>query len=228
MQFSRYAIYYTPEPGPLATFGAAWLGWDVARGCAVGHPNLKDLPCAVATLTTQPRKYGFHGTLKPPFRLADGHTADDLKLACQKLAISLVPIALEGLSLSQIGHFMALTLQEDTGQLTALANQVVRDLDPFRAPSSAADLERRRKASLSSAQDALLTQWGYPYVMQEFRFHMTLTSPLGPDQIDTVHKALLPKVAPLLADPLILSDLTLVGQRPDGMFQEVARYPLGT
>lgn len=228
VQFTRYAIYYTPSPGPLATFGAAWLGWDAGRGCAVKHLPLKDLPCTVATLADRPRKYGFHGTLKPPFRLAEGHTPEDLKLACRDLAQSLSPAPLNGLSLLSIGHFLALTLKGDTSQVDTLAGKIVQHLDLFRAPTSVGELERRQKANLSPSQKALLLRWGYPYVMEAFRFHMTLTGPIASDQIDAVHKALLPTVAPLLTAPQTLSDLTLVGEGPDGMFREIARYHLGS
>ena len=192
------------------------------------HPDPKELPCAVAKLTAQPRKYGFHGTLKPPFRLAKDQTAGDLKLACQDLAQSLSPVALDGLALSRIDSFLALTLEGDTNQIDALARKTVRDLDRFRAPSSARELERRQKADLTSTQKALLLRWGYPYVMEAFRFHMTLTGPLDTGQVDPVYKALFPKTATLLADPQTLCDLTLVGEGPDGMFREIARYHLGS
>jgi hypothetical protein len=64
--FERYAIYYTPQ-GALAEVGAAWMGWDVARGVAVDHAMVGDLD--LAKLTRTPRKYGLHGTIKPPFVL---------------------------------------------------------------------------------------------------------------------------------------------------------------
>ena len=68
MSFTRYAIYYLPPAGALADFGARWLGWDVRRGAAAVQLDLPGLRDA----TEAPRKYGFHGTLKPPFRLAEG------------------------------------------------------------------------------------------------------------------------------------------------------------
>ena len=55
-RFARYAVYYTPEPGPLADFGAAWLGWDIATGAEVAHPDLPGLPRPVTELTATPRK----------------------------------------------------------------------------------------------------------------------------------------------------------------------------
>jgi hypothetical protein len=37
-------------------------------------------------------------------------------------------------------------------------------------------------APLSERQRALLIEWGYPYVFDEFRFHMTLSSSLADAQ----------------------------------------------
>ena len=76
--FTRFAVYYAPEPGPLADFGAAWLGWDATAGSARAHPDIAGLPRPVAEITQTPRKYGFHGTVKPPFRLAPGSTPEAL------------------------------------------------------------------------------------------------------------------------------------------------------
>ncbi|TMV36066.1 DUF1045 domain-containing protein, partial [Thioclava sp. BHET1] len=96
--FSRYAVYYAPPAGPLADFGAGWLGWDPVAGLPRAHPAVAGLPCPVAELTATPRKYGFHGTLKPPFRLAPGTEAGGLIAALDALAADLAPLALEGLA----------------------------------------------------------------------------------------------------------------------------------
>ena len=70
-EFKRYAVYYAPEPGAFANFCARWLGWDAITGAEVAHAEVAGLPCPVSELTETPRKYGFHGTLKPPFHLSD-------------------------------------------------------------------------------------------------------------------------------------------------------------
>ena len=59
MSYARYAIYFVPSEGPLATFGATWLGWDVVAGRDVPQFDLAGL----RDITVKPRKYGFHGTL---------------------------------------------------------------------------------------------------------------------------------------------------------------------
>lgn len=227
MQFTRYAIYYTPPKGPLAEFGASWLGWDIAKGIRAAHPNLPDLPLPISTLTERPGKYGLHGTIKPPFRLADGAGLEDLSQACANLAAISTPLTFEGLNLSRLGGFLALTIAGDQTPLKDLAAVFVRELDGFRAPPSASESERRLRANLNARQKALLEQWGYPYVMDEFRFHMTLTGRIPRKKVDSVRDTLLPHVAPFLVGPLTIKEVTLVGEDKDGMFHEMERFALG-
>ncbi|WP_212523443.1 DUF1045 domain-containing protein [Actibacterium sp. MT2.3-13A] len=224
--YRRYAIYFAPEPGPLAEFGAAWLGWDPATGKEVAHPDVAALPRPVAELTETPRKYGFHGTIKPPFRLAGGQSAQALHAAAQALCARLAPVALEGLGLSRLGAFLALTPKGDTGALAALAAETVRALDRFRAPPSEAEIARRNPARLSPAQRALLEKWGYPYVLGEFRFHLTLTGRLERGEAGAVEAALGPVVAPLLPAPFRVDNLCLFGEAEDGRFHLLHRYAL--
>lgn len=225
MQFRRYGIYYTPRPGALAEFGAAWLGWDVASGTQVPHPSIDGLPLPVEDITATPRKYGLHGTIKPPFFLANGTNETELSDAFATLCASLQPITLDGLKLTRIGSFIALTIDGDQTPLATLAGQAVRDIDAFRAPPSEAELARRRKSNLSPRQDELLAQWGYPYVMDEFRFHITLSGRLGRDA-EAVIDALTPHITPLLPTPFGVDSLTLVGEDDDGMFREIQRHTL--
>lgn len=225
MQFRRYGIYYTPRAGALAEFGAAWLGWDVASGTPVAHPLVEGLPLPVKDITATPRKYGLHGTIKPPFFLVDGTDATDLSDSFATLCASLQPVTLDGLTLSRIGSFIALTIDGDQTPLAHLAGQAVRDLDAFRAPPSESELARRRKSNLSPRQEELLAQWGYPYVMDEFRFHITLSGRLGCDA-EAVVDALTPHITPLLPRPFVVDSLTLVGEDDDGMFHEIHRHTL--
>ena len=222
--FSRYAIYYAPQPGPLAEFAAAWLGWDPARGALVPHPALPGLPRPVAEITEAPRKYGFHGTLKPPMRLTG--SAEALQADLGALAARLAPVTLPGLALTRIGSFLALTPLGDATPLARLAAEVVEALDPHRAPPSDAELERRRRSRLSPAQEANLARWGYPYVMEEFKFHLTLTGKLAFGEAEQVAETLQPVLAPLLPQPFDICDLCLFGEAEDGRFHLVHRYAL--
>jgi len=221
MIFQRYALYFTPE-GDLAERGAAWLGWDMAAGAAVPHPQIDGID--VAALTKTPRKYGLHATIKPPMALAKGTTRDALEAATDALAKSTAAVTLDGLHLSRIGRFLALTPVGDTNELNALAAHVVKTLDPFRAPASDQELARRRARPLSASQEQNLIQWGYPHVMQDFHFHITLTGSL------TNAEAVTPVVAahfkPVLPTPFTLNSLTLAGEDSDGMFHAITRFPL--
>lgn len=221
MSFTRFAVYYVPPEGALADFGARWLGWDIAEGAAVDQPHLPGLH----DITMTPRKYGFHGTLKPPFRLAGGTSLQGLQAALTQIALKCAPARCDGLSLTRLGHFLALTPAGDASGIARVAATCVSNLDEFRAPADAAELERRRKAGLSERQDANLRRWGYPYVMEDFRFHLTLTGRLEPERLD--HWAEAVKMAlPVLPEPFAIDSVALVGEREDGRFELIQRYTL--
>lgn len=219
--FQRYAVYYLPEDDALEAFGAAWLGWDVRRGEAVDHLPVPGLSEASRT----PRKYGFHGTLKPPFFLADGTDVASLESDLSQLAKSRAPVTLAGLSLSRIGKFLALVPEDDATGLGDLAFDCVTRLDTYRRPASAEELARRRAAGLTPRQDLLLCEWGYPYVADEFRFHLTLTGRLDPEQLDSMEAAA-SRHLPKLPRPYTIGSIALAGERPDGMFEQIHRYTL--
>jgi len=226
MSFTRYAVYYTPPPGALAEFGASWLGWDIWAGRPVAHPRVCALPNPVARITETPRRYGFHATLKPPFRLAPGATEDTLYAALSALCSETEPVLLQGLELRQIGSFLALVPMGDTEPLNRLAANIVRGIDRYRAPLDEAELARRRATGLTPRQEAQLVKWGYPYVMEEFRFHMTLTGPLGAAELDVLRPTLAPMLLRLLPAALRISDATLVGEDASGKFHALHRCAL--
>ena len=221
MSYTRFALYAVPDQDWLAEFGATWLGWDLKNGRAAYQFPIAGLD----DITVTPRKYGFHGTLKPPFRLVDGQTPDNLQHAVGVLAGSLGPVETAGLRLEVLGGFLALTLAGDPAPLGHLAARVVRELDPFRAPPAPDELARRRAAGLSHSQEANLVAWGYPYVLADFRFHMTLTGRLPPE---ARHHWLMKAAELLPAQPVPfgLRSLALVGERSDGRFEMLHRYAL--
>jgi putative phosphonate metabolism protein len=224
--FIRYAVYAAPKPGPLADFAAAWLGWDPTTGQTRAHPDLEGLPRPVAELTAAARKYGFHGTLKPPFKLAGGATRAGLECDLADLAGRIAPVEFDALSLARIGGFLALTPGGDTLALNRLAGRAVTELDHNRAPASEAELARRRKAGLTAQQEKHLLRWGYPYVLDEFRFHFTLTGKLDAQVADATEQVLAPLLQPLIPHPFILDDLCLFGEDDQGMFHLLHRYAL--
>ncbi|WP_417256610.1 DUF1045 domain-containing protein [Celeribacter halophilus] len=223
-EFKRYAVYYAPPPGEFGTFCAQWLGWDAAAGVERTHPDIGGLPRPVHDITATPRKYGFHGTLKPPFRLTG--TRASLEADLETFAACHAPVTLDGLTLTRIGSFLALTPTGDLAALESLAGEIVTALDPHRAPLTDADMARRRAAGLTERQDALLRQWGYPYVMEEFRFHLTLTGKLAETEAEAVKAALNPVLTPLLPVPFDIRELCLFGEAEDGRFHLLHRYTL--
>jgi putative phosphonate metabolism protein len=226
---TRYAIYFVPPPGsPLARFGAAWLGYDVADGAESPQPLLPKIPPdKLRDITAEPRRYGFHATLKPPFALAEGATVEELDDAAGRLARGVSAFAAPSLFLARIGGFWALLPSASCPALGALAGLCVSEIDAFRAPPSAAELARRRAAGLLPAQEVLLERWGYPYVMEAFRFHMTLTGRLDAEEGGRLENILTPLVEPLCREPLPIDAIALLRQGSrDGRFRLVRRYRL--
>ncbi|WP_298849671.1 DUF1045 domain-containing protein [uncultured Ruegeria sp.] len=225
MTFTRYAIYFAPPAGAEWTnFATSWLGWDMETATRVAHPDVRGID--VAAVTEVPRKYGLHATLKPPFRLRDGQTFDALRTACGQLASSQPPVMLDGLETTRLGRFLALRPLGGTQALNTLANACVQELDGFREVVSEAELARRRAAGLTPEQDANLVQWGYPYVLDEFRFHITLSGKLDKPTLRATQEALQTHLAPLLPQPLQIIDLALMGEAEDGRFHLIHRYAL--
>jgi putative phosphonate metabolism protein len=223
----RYAVYFALEPGSdLARFGAAWLGYDVATGQVVVQPSITEIdPERLHVITAEPRRYGFHATLKPPFVLAEETDADALAAAVAALANSIAAFTAPRLHLTSISGFLALTMSEPCAAMHDLADRCVSELDRFRAPPPVAELERRRRANLSARQDELLIRWGYPYVMEEFRFHMTLTARLNAEEGAIVRASLAPLVAPLCQSPLAVDAISLFHQpSTEAPFHLLKRY----
>lgn len=223
--YSRYAIYAAPE-GALWEWCSQWLGWDAVLGVPRMHPDVADLPRPVAEITATPRKYGFHATVKPPFRLAEGVSAADLHWAASAQCLRLSPVTRPGLRLARIGGFLALVPEGDEATLRDLAARVVESLDAFRSAPTPEEIARRNPDRLTPRQRAHLDRWGYPYVMDEFYFHLTLTGDLPPDEGDAVAAALAPLLAPLLPRPFVLDSLCLFGEDAEGRFHLLHRYAL--
>jgi putative phosphonate metabolism protein len=226
---ARYALYAAPPAGsPLAELGADLLGYDAASGTARPQavPSGFD-PGEWHTLTEDPRRYGFHGTLKAPFRLAPGCDVEALARAAAAFAASEAPVCVP-LQLACLGSFLALVPRKTVPALHALADSVVRDFEPFRAPLSPAERERRLRSPLTPRQIELLEGFGYPYVFEQFRFHMTLTGRLPPERIDAAEAALTDMVADAVAEPFALDALVMFEQRsPEDRFFVRARFPFG-
>lgn len=231
MSAARYAVYFAPDPaGALAAAGRSWLGRDAETGVFLMPPaGLGPGAAAWPALTAEPRRYGFHATLKPPFRLAEGRTADGLHAAVAALAAATPRFDLPGLQVAALDGFLALTETAPCAALDALAGACVADLDGFRAPPTEAELARRRKAALEPRHEAHLARWGYPYVFDCFRFHMTLTGRIGDERRrEALRRHLADHFAAALADPVAVDALCLfVEPEPGAPMVVAARLPLG-
>jgi 2'-5' RNA ligase len=226
MKYLRYAIFYTPPRGQFADFGARWLGWDIANGLGAEPLGIDGLPAPWEQIIEAPRPYGFHATIKPPFRLAGGKTQGDLSRAVDRLARQLGAVPLAGLDIVSLGRFLALVPVGDASAITGLAASVVKDLDTFRAPADAQETKRRSHPNLTLAQKDNLEKWGYPHVMDQFRFHMTLTGKLSKSDAAATKAALGPLLSSVIPDPLVIDALTLVAQEETGLFHALQRFPL--
>jgi hypothetical protein len=215
----RVAVYYAPAADdPLWARGCAWLGRDAATGLAVPQPDIPGLPAA----TSSPRRYGFHATLKPPMRLCA--PLPDFLTAVRALAARLAPVPLPPLGVTELGDFIALCETAPSPALHALADACVTALDIFRRPEDEAT--RAARAARATARQAQnIARWGYPYVLADWRFHMTLSNPLTPN-------LLAPAAAAVFADaldtPRLVTDLAIFAEpEPGADFTLIAREKLG-
>jgi len=176
----RFAIYYAPSPAaPLWAKAVEWLGRDPLTGQTIDGPLAGTTRDALFDRSVSARRYGFHATIKAPMTLAEGTTRDDLEDALAAFAAAAEPVAIGPLKLSLIDGFLALVPAQQTSELTDFASDVVEAFEPFRAQPSAAERERRLKGGhLSARQIELMDRFGYPYVFEQFRLHMTLTDRL--------------------------------------------------
>ena len=181
----------------------------------------------VDALTADPRRYGFHATLKAPFHLAEGMSEDDLLVAFAAFAEKTAPFELPAVIVGRLGPFFALVPDQPHPPLQDFAASVVEVFEPFRAPLSETDIERRKPDSLPSGQRENLMRWGYPYVFDEFRFHMTLTGPVPAAQAPAMANLLNERFADFIGRPLRIDGLALFIEPERGApFLVHSRLPL--
>lgn len=222
---ARYAIYFIPEPKTtLAALGSALLGRDSETGGEIPRAVLPGLSRdRLRALTADVRRYGLHATLKAPFFLKPGRTEQDLLKAAAHFVLGRRAFTLPRLEVARIGSFFALVPSQDTpeereavGHLNALAADAVSFFDSFRAAPAEQEIARRNPQKLSARQRELLTAWGYPYVFDEYRFHLTLTGKM-PDKADV--RAMAENLDVYLADvcrqPMPIAGVCVCGQKAE-------------
>jgi putative phosphonate metabolism protein len=220
----RAAIYFTPaKDDPLTVRAAEWLGRDAFADCVVRDPDP-----LIDVLVSEPARYGFHATLKAPFRLADGTTLNELDRELAAFAQRIQAVSLGTLAVTRLDSFFALTAQATLPLLLEAEEAIRMAFEPFRAPLTEQELTRRNPQSLSERQQANLSRWGYPHVGQDFRFHMTLTNSIvDKDEAAQVEKRLHSQFNPVLEVPVVIDALALfVEPGPGAPFYVHSRHPL--
>jgi len=227
----RYALYYAPRAEEaLAVAASRWLGRNADTGeardlvPASGVPNER-----LSAIVADPRLYGFHGTLKPPIVLAEDATERDFVEAAGTFAATERPIDVPALVLAELHDFLALVPAERCMALQDFSDRCVVEFDEFRRPADEAELARRRAAGLTQRQEDLLLRWGYPYVLEHGRFHLTLTGGLKePGERSLILDELRRRFGAFLDRPLAVRDLCVFRQPAPGRpFTVLARFRLG-
>lgn len=224
----RYAIYFVPgADSALYRFGASVLGYDCHSGEA--WPFVEGAEADWSDFTREPRVYGFHATLKPPFYLADNYGEADLVRAVADFAANRPAVLIGELAVRELGSFIALVPQTPRPQLNNLAESCVRDFDRFRMPMSEQERARRLTPSLTDRQIVNLARWGYPYVCEDFRFHMTLTGALSVQKRDRALRFLCEKFEQQHNAAAVIIDQLVIARQsgPAAPFQVITAAPLG-
>ncbi len=209
----RYAIYHAPAlGGTLHVLGSSWLGRDAFSGQPIRQPEVEGLP----EVTAAPRRYGLHATLKPPFALSHGRTRGSLGNSVAALAGQAEVIPGVKLELALLDGFLALIPALPDARIAELEQACIRDLDAFRAAASEDELNRRRSTGLTPRQERYLERWGYPYVLDEFRFHITLTERLDPARIERFTAAAEKHFDDVLRNPIAIGEIAIFRQTAPG------------
>ncbi len=225
----RYAIYFTPaKDDPLTQAASLWLGRDAYEGRDLAVPTDTGLAeDEWRTITADPRRYAFHATLKAPFALADGKNEAGLIAAVDAFAETADAFDVPELVVAGLGPFFALVPGAPDATLQEFAGSIVEHFEPFRAPLSESDIARRKPEKLSEPQRNHLYRYGYPYVMEEFRFHMTLTGPVAEDRRHAIHTLLTERFAAFTGKPRRIDALTVFVEPQRGApFSVLHRVPL--
>lgn len=228
MSKARYAIYFSPEiKSPLWRFGSRWLGRDSTTGDSMKRLSIKGVKDArISEITATPRHYGFHATLKAPFYLADDLDRQMLDESLEAFSAGQKPFKVPALHLNVLDDFIALYPVKECQDLDDLAADCVRAFDIFRAPPTKEETQKRLKSDLTGKQKKLLDKWGYPYVMDQYRFHMTLTERLKTKERMAVLEGLAEEAKDIVQGKAWTFDtITLMRQKnPKEMFKALKSY----
>ena len=176
----RYAVYFAPPPqSAWWQAGSQWLGRCAAGNAVLAMPAIMGISESEwQSARAAPRRYGWHATLKAPFILAPDTSVNFLTSTLSTLARSMQAFELPAMQVVLMDDFLALVPQVESEKANAVAARCVVELQSLAAQLSESELKRRRQAGLSAAQDAMLLRWGYPFVLDHYRLHFSLTGSL--------------------------------------------------
>ncbi len=209
----RVAIYYAPPRGSaLEAFGTAWLGRDHQTGASLMQPAVPGLDRErVRALTTSPRHYGFHATIKAPFRLSPDTSVEDLGLALHEFCSKRNPFEAR-LKIASVGGFIAFVLAGNSAEMRQLEADTVRGFERFRAPLEQDEIDRRGPSGLTERQSRQFFSFGYPYIFEDFQFHMTLSQRLEGSEHEAMLEAARDQAAGIVAEPHLFEGLAIYEQ----------------
>ena len=224
--YKRYAIYYAPsENSELDLFGKCLLGWDPYKGVETTKSDLSKLPSfkKFSGLVLTPKQYGFHGTIKAPFKLKNEYTYNDLENKVREISKQIHSFYFDQLIIKKLGNFIGL-IPTNNLKVNAVSNKFVEELDYLRDELSESEIKKRKPHKLTSNQKQMLFKWGYPYVFDEFKFHLTLTSKLNVVEIDDVLRSLQNILKQVNLNKISFNNICIFGQKSDEKFYFVQRF----
>ena len=227
-KYSRYAIYYAPpKESSLEEFGRYWFGWDPLNAKLInnkhrinylnrfGIKNLINIDKNVLIA----KKYGFHGTLIPPFKLNKNYSTNTLFKKNEEIAKKFKKF-------KKMNNFYAFVQNKKNNNINKLSNRLVRELFKFRSPLTKKEIDRRNPSKLSKLQLNILYKWGYPYLMSEFNFHMTLASEVTGNKLYLELKKIERNKEIILNEINNFDKIYIFGENQKGMFENLENFSL--
>src|SRR5471032_2375452 len=187
----RYAIYFCPSSdSALGRLGRDWLA------SSTDAPELPGISAERRNaLLVKVRRYGWHATIRAPFTPMGNVTYADVRRAITSVAHARASFELP-LHIHRLAGFLALRPCIDGIAPRQLAATCLKSLLPLCAPLSNEVLDRR-SVVLDADEVTLLQDYGYPYVLDRYRFHLTLSAPATESEEHAMRQWLAPRVAEL-------------------------------
>ena len=234
-KYSRYAIYYAPpKESSLEEFGRYWFGWDPLNAKLINNKHrinylnrfgIKNL-INIDKNVLIPKKYGFHGTLIPPFKLNKNYSTNTLFKKTEEIAKKFKKFKFYKFKLKKMNNFYAFVQNKKNNNINKLSNRLVRELFKFRSPLSKKEIDRRNPSKLSKLQLNILYKWGYPYIMSEFNFHMTLASEVTGNKLYFELKKIEKNKEIILNEINNFDKIYIFGENQKGMFENLENFSL--